>query len=66
MIADGMGIKLNKIEQTKEPIVSNTHRETQYAAVEPGNKAGIRQRGYGFSNGRLFIEMDQYKSNFCK
>lgn len=58
MIADGIGIKLEKIEQSKDPIVSNTHRETPYVTVEPGNLAGIRQRGFGYSNGKLVIEMD--------
>lgn len=58
MIADGLGIPLDKIEQTKDPIISNTTRQTQYAKVEPGNLAGIRQRGFGYSNGKLVIEMD--------
>jgi 4-hydroxy-tetrahydrodipicolinate reductase len=58
MIADGLGIKLDKIEQTKAPIISNTHRETKYATVEPGNLAGVRQKGFGYSEGKVVIEMD--------
>ncbi len=58
MIADGMGVKLDRVDQTKEPIISNTHRETEYATVEPGNLAGVRQRGFGYSDDKLFIEMD--------
>ncbi len=58
MVADGLGIPLDKIEQTKDPIISNTSRQTPYAKVEPGNLAGIRQRGFGYSNGKLIIEMD--------
>lgn len=58
MVADGMGIRLDKIEQTKEPIISATHRETQFAKVEPGSVAGVRQRGFGHTNGKLFIELD--------
>lgn len=58
MIASGLGIKLDKIEQTKDPIVSQTNRETPYAAVEPGNLAGIRQRGFGYADGQCVIEMD--------
>ena len=58
MIADGMGIKLDKVEQTQEAIVSNTHRETDYVTVEKGSLAGIRQRAFGYRNDSLFIEMD--------
>lgn len=58
MIADGIGWDVNKINQTKDPIISNTNRETKYAKVEPGNLAGIRQRGFGYINDELKIEMD--------
>ncbi len=58
MIADGMGFKLDKIEQTKDPIISTVERETQYAKVAPGNLAGIRQQGFGYVNGERIITMD--------
>jgi 4-hydroxy-tetrahydrodipicolinate reductase len=58
MIAEGLGLELDKIEQTKDPIISNVGRESKYASVEPGNLAGIRQRGFGYVNGKLYIEMD--------
>lgn len=58
MVADGLGVKIDKIEQTKDPIISNTQRVTPYAKVEPGNLAGVRQRGFGYCGDELFIEMD--------
>ncbi|MCL2406576.1 MAG: 2,4-diaminopentanoate dehydrogenase [Defluviitaleaceae bacterium] len=58
MVADALGWKLEKVEQTKDPIVSNTLREAPYATVEPGNLAGIRQQGYGYVNGEMLIHMD--------
>lgn len=58
MIADGLGIKLDKIEQTKAPIISNTDRESKYAKVAKGTLAGVRQQGFGYSDGKLVIEMD--------
>lgn len=58
MVAEGIGWNLDKVEQTKDPIISNTHRKTKYAEVEPGNLAGIRQQGFGYVNGELKIEMD--------
>jgi 4-hydroxy-tetrahydrodipicolinate reductase len=58
MIADGLGVELERIEQTKEPILSKTYRETSVVSVEPECLAGLRQRGFGYVNNRLFIEMD--------
>ncbi len=58
MVAEGLGLKLDKIEQTKDPIISNVARETKYVKVEPGNLAGIRQQGFGYVNGECYIEMD--------
>ncbi|SHH29518.1 2,4-diaminopentanoate:NAD(P)+ oxidoreductase [Caloranaerobacter azorensis DSM 13643] len=58
MIADAVGWEVNKIEQTKEPIVSNVYRKTKYAEVQPGNVAGCRQMGYGYVGNELKIEME--------
>jgi len=58
MVADAIGWKIDKLEETKEAIVSNTHRKTPYAVVEPGNVAGIRQQGYGYVGKDLKIHMD--------
>ncbi len=58
MIADGLGVPIDRVEQTREPIVSKTTRQTPYAHVDPGQLAGIRQRGFGYVGDRLFVEMD--------
>lgn len=58
MIAAALGWELDDIKETKEAIVSKTHRESKYIKVEPGMVAGCRQRGYGIMNGRTVIEMD--------
>ena len=58
MIADGLGVPIDRIDETREPILSKTMRETPYVRVEPGQLAGIRQRGMGYSGDKLFIEMD--------
>ena len=58
MIADGIGWKLDKIEQTKDAIVSNVDRETKYVKVAPGSLAGIRQQGFGTVDGVVKITMD--------
>ncbi len=58
MIAAALGWELDEIRETKEAIVSKTHRESKYIKVEPGMVAGCRQRGYGIMNGQTVIEMD--------
>ncbi|MGL5346216.1 MAG: 2,4-diaminopentanoate dehydrogenase [Peptostreptococcaceae bacterium] len=58
MITDGIGWNLDKIDQTREPIMSNVYRKSQYAEVQAGNVAGCRQCGYGYVDGELKIEME--------
>lgn len=58
MITDGIGWNLDKIDQTREPIMSNVYRKSQYAEVEAGNVAGCRQCGYGYVDGQMKIEME--------
>ncbi|HKL12640.1 MAG TPA: 2,4-diaminopentanoate dehydrogenase [Halanaerobiales bacterium] len=58
MIADRLGIKLDKIEQSREPIVSETHRETPHVKVEPGMVAGCRHIARGYSDGKEVILLE--------
>lgn len=58
MIADALGWKLDEIVETREAIISNTHRETPHVKVEPGMVAGCRHRGYGMMNGQAVIELE--------
>ena len=58
MIADGIGWNVEKIDQTREPIVSSVYRETKYANVEAGNVAGCRQCGYGYVDGEIKLDME--------
>lgn len=58
MITDGIGWNLEKVSQTREPIMSNVYRKSEYAEVEVGNVAGCRQCGYGYVNGQIKVEME--------
>jgi 4-hydroxy-tetrahydrodipicolinate reductase len=58
MIADRLGIDLDKIEQTREPIVSETHRETEHVKVKPGMVAGCRHIARGYSDGKEVILLE--------
>ncbi|WP_270941154.1 2,4-diaminopentanoate dehydrogenase [Romboutsia lituseburensis] len=58
MITDGIGWNLEKIDQTREPIMSNVYRKSEYAEVQAGNVAGCRQCGYGYVDGQIKVEME--------
>ncbi|SHF14660.1 4-hydroxy-tetrahydrodipicolinate reductase [Marinitoga hydrogenitolerans DSM 16785] len=57
MIADALGWNIDKIEQTREPIISNVLRETKYVRVEPGMVAGCNHIARAYMNGKLVIEL---------
>jgi len=58
MITEGIGWNLEKIDQTREPIMSNVYRKSEYAEVQAGNVAGCKQCGYGYVDGQVKIEME--------
>lgn len=58
MIADALGIQIDEIIETREPIISNTHRETPYVKVEPGMVAGCKHIGFGMKNGEALITLE--------
>lgn len=57
MISDAIGLEVDKIEETREPIISNTHRETPVVKVEPGMVAGCRHIGIGYRKGEEVIRL---------
>jgi len=57
MIAKALGWELDEVKQTREAIISNTHRETPYVKVEPGMVAGCRHIGIGLKDGKELIQL---------
>lgn len=58
MIANTLGLEIDEIIETREPIISNTHRETPYINVEPGMVAGCSHIGYGMKDGKAVITLE--------
>lgn len=58
MIADALGWKLEKIEEIREPIISNVQRKTKHVEVKPGMVAGCKHIGRGYVNGEPVIELE--------
>jgi 2,4-diaminopentanoate dehydrogenase len=58
MVAKALGMDIDEVVETREPIISNTYRETPYVKVEPGMVAGCRHIGYGMKDGKALITME--------
>jgi len=58
MIAKALGLEYDEITQTREPIISNTYRETLCAKVEPGMVAGCNHVAIATKNGKPIITLE--------
>jgi 4-hydroxy-tetrahydrodipicolinate reductase len=58
MIAAALGWKLERVEESREPIVSSVRRETPHVAIEPGQVAGCLHVAVGFVDGRPAITLE--------
>jgi len=58
MIAAALGWKLERVEESREPIVSSVARETPHVAVAPGRVAGCLHTATGFVEGRARIHFE--------
>jgi len=58
MISQALGWEIDRIEQTREPIISNVLRETKYVRVEPGMVAGCKHIAKAYCGDKLLIELE--------
>jgi 4-hydroxy-tetrahydrodipicolinate reductase len=57
MIAAALGWEIERIEETREPIVSGVRRETAFTTVEPGQTAGCLHTAVAYRDGRPAITL---------
>lgn len=57
MIADAIGVKLDKFEQQMAPIVTTIDRKSPYGFAKAGNVAGVNMTGQGIIKDEVFIDM---------
>ena len=57
MIAKALGWKIDRIEQTREPIVSRVKRETPFVKIEPGLTAGCTHTATAYMGDRPVIHL---------
>jgi 2,4-diaminopentanoate dehydrogenase len=57
MISNALGWEIDRIEESREPIISSTERKTAVAHVKPGMVAGCKHVGRGYCGEKLLIEL---------
>jgi hypothetical protein len=57
MISKALGWKIDRIEQTREPIVSRVKRETPFVKIEPGLTAGCTHTATAYMGDRSVIHL---------
>ncbi|HMN13548.1 MAG TPA: 2,4-diaminopentanoate dehydrogenase [Bellilinea sp.] len=57
MISDALGLGVDRIEQSREPILSNVYRETPFVKVEAGMVAGCRHVCIGFRGDKEVVRL---------
>lgn len=57
MIADAVGWVIERIEQTRKPIVSTVRRETPFVTVLPGQTAGCLHSAVAYRDGKPVINL---------
>jgi len=57
MIADAIGWEIERIEESREPIVSKVRREMPFVIVGPGQVAGCRHRAIAYRDGKPVITL---------
>jgi 4-hydroxy-tetrahydrodipicolinate reductase len=57
MIARALGWTIDKIEQTRDPIISKVHRETAFVKIKPGLTAGCTHTATGYMDGKPVIHL---------
>lgn len=58
LIARGLNWKLDKPEETIEPVVATREVRTDYFSVPPNFVTGVRQTAFGMLNGERVIELE--------
>jgi len=57
LISEALGLGVDRIEQSREPIISKVYRETPHIKVEPGMVAGCAHIGIGYRGDKEIIRL---------
>lgn len=57
LISEALGLGVDRIEQSREPIVSTVYRETPHVRVQPGMVAGCAHVGVGYRGDKEVVRL---------
>jgi 4-hydroxy-tetrahydrodipicolinate reductase len=57
LISEALGLGVDRIEQSREPIISKVYRETPEVKVEPGMVAGCTHTGVGYRDNKEVVRL---------
>lgn len=57
MISEALGLGVDRIEESREPIISKVFRETPHVQVQPGMVAGCAHTGVGYSGEKEVVRL---------
>jgi len=57
LISQALGLGVDRIEQSRVPIISSVYRETPYVKVEPGMVAGCAHTGVGYRGDQEVVRL---------
>jgi 4-hydroxy-tetrahydrodipicolinate reductase len=57
MISEALGLGVDRIEQTREPIISSVYRETPHVMIEPGMVAGCAHTCIGYRGDKEVVRL---------
>ena len=57
-VARALGWKIDRFEETIDPVLAEERTESSFVVIEPGRVAGIHQHVTGFADGRAVLELD--------
>jgi 2,4-diaminopentanoate dehydrogenase len=62
MVADSLGLTVDEITETIDPVVAQDRVQTEFLTVEPGQAAGVHQIARGLSGGKelVYLELQMY------
>jgi len=58
LVARGLGLEVDRIEQTVDPVVAAEDHKTPFLVVKEGQVAGIRNHGYGYIGEQVVVHLD--------
>ncbi len=58
LLARALAFKLDRIDQTVEPVIAAEDHKTPFMTVKEGQVAGIRNHGYGYIGKRAVLHLD--------